>query len=149
MSTAVKFDTDFSYVAPVLLYVACSNHARTPRHMYSVRSLFTRSPVRVNRASHGKRCEKIRIKLNTVPLRSFHTYFGTLYQGVVIFYDSLRYTVWQNLTNKTERLHIMESFGAIYVTRYKPHEYDGSLRFGMKPMSLSVWFHDFASQTRI
>ena len=43
----------------------------------------------------------------------------------------------------------MESFGAIYVTRYKPHEYDGSLRFGMKLMSLSVWFHDFASQTRI
>ena len=78
--TAVKFDTDFSYVAPVLLYVACSNHARTPRHMYSVRSLFTRSPVRVNRASHGKRYEKIRIKLNTVPLRSFHTYFGTLYR---------------------------------------------------------------------
>ena len=43
----------------------------------------------------------------------------------------------------------MESFGAIYVTRYKPHEYDGSLRFGMKLMSLSVWFHDFASQPRI
>eukprot|EP00117_Sycon_ciliatum_P043812 scpid107431/ scgid5310/ len=79
VSTAMKFDTDFSYVAPVLLYVACSKHARTPRHMYSVRSLFTRSPVRVKRASHGKRYEKIRVKLDPVPRRGFHTKFGTFY----------------------------------------------------------------------
>eukprot|EP00117_Sycon_ciliatum_P045747 scpid105518/ scgid5310/ len=90
VSTAMKFDTDFSYVAPVLLYVACSKHARTPRHMYSVRSLFTRSPVRVKRASHGKRYEKIRVKLDPVPRRGFHTYFRTFYRVAETHYY-LRY----------------------------------------------------------
>ena len=71
----MKFDTDFSYVAPILLYVACMNIP----NMYSVRSVFTQSPVRVKRASHGKRCEKIRMKLDPVPRRGFHTYFGTFY----------------------------------------------------------------------
>eukprot|EP00117_Sycon_ciliatum_P041543 scpid106460/ scgid5310/ len=80
VSTAMKFDTDFSYVAPVLLYVACSKHARTPRHMYSVRSLFTRSPVRVKRASHGKRYEKIRVKLDPVPRRGFQCLFFLVYK---------------------------------------------------------------------
>ena len=48
---------------------------------------------------------------------------------------------WHITAVRARTFNNMASFSAIYVTRYKPPEYKGSL--------LSVWFHDFASQTRI
>ena len=74
VSTAVKFDTDFSYVAPVLLCVACSNF---PPHVH-VRSVFTRRPVALHTENGMK---KIRVKLDPVPRQGFHTFFGTFYRG--------------------------------------------------------------------